>query len=163
MVGVGRPVAAGLGDADEAGAEGERGMAGEVGDGEHLVAEGRDEEEVDLRHDASHLESNHAAEAVGLNEVDCGEKAGLAEGVGPGVGDLGFECVDLMVEDDLFEGGSCFGEEDEGEIVVGPIGDGDFDWLHAEAGGGGEGDAIDGGGGGFLHPEREVADTEGLP
>ena len=89
--GVGGPVAAGLGDFDEAGAEGEGGVASEVGDGEHLVAEGGDEEEVDLIHDAGHLEGDHAAEAVGLDEVDCGEEAGLAEGVGPGVGDLGFE------------------------------------------------------------------------
>ena len=42
VVGVGGPVAAGLGDLDEAGAEGEGGVAGEVGDGEHLVAEGGD-------------------------------------------------------------------------------------------------------------------------
>ncbi len=95
LVGVGGPVAAGLGDFDEAGAEGEGGVAGEVGDGEHLVAEGGDEEEIDLVHDAGHLEGDHAAEAVGLDEVDGGEEAGLAEGVGPGVGDLGFECVDV--------------------------------------------------------------------
>ncbi len=36
--GVGCPVAAGLGDFDEAGTEGEGGLAGEVGDGEDLVA-----------------------------------------------------------------------------------------------------------------------------
>ena len=132
-------------------------MAGEVGDGEDLVAEGGDEEEIDLRHDAGHLEGYHAAEAVGLDEVDGGEETGLAEGVGPGVGDLGFELIDLMVEGDLFECGGGFGEEDEGEVVVGPVGDGYFDWLHAESGGGGEGGAVDGGGGGFLHPEREVA------
>src|ERR1700752_4533345 len=48
LCGVGGPVAAGLGDFDEAGAEGEGGVAGEVGDGAHLVAEGRDEEQVDF-------------------------------------------------------------------------------------------------------------------
>ena len=37
--GVGGPVAAGFGDFDESGAEGEGGVAGEVGEGEHLVAE----------------------------------------------------------------------------------------------------------------------------
>ena len=130
--GVWGPVAAGFGDFDESGAEGEGGVAGEVGDGEHLVAEGGDEEEIDLRHDAGHLLRDHAAEAVGLDEVDGGEEAGLAEGVGPGVGDLGFEGVDGMVEGDLFEGGGGFGEEDEVEVVVGPVGEGDFDGSHAE-------------------------------
>ena len=45
-------------------------------------------------------QGHHAAEAVGLDEVDRGEETGLAEGVGPGVGDLGFELIDLMVEGD---------------------------------------------------------------
>jgi len=97
LVWVGGPVAAGLGDFDEAGAQGERGVAGEVGDGEYLVAEGGDEEEVDFIHDACHLYRYHAAKAVGLHEVDRGEEAGLAEGVGPGVGDLGFKSVELMI------------------------------------------------------------------
>ena len=39
-----------------------------------------------------------AAEAVGLHEVYGGKEAGLAEGVGPGVGDLFFELVDFMAE-----------------------------------------------------------------
>ncbi len=49
MRGIGRPVTPRLGDLDEAGAQGERGVAGEVGDGEHLVAQGGDKQEVDLR------------------------------------------------------------------------------------------------------------------
>ena len=98
---------------------------------EDLVAEGGDEEEIDFGHDASHLEGDHAAEAIDLDEVDGGEEVGLAEGVGPGVGDLGFELVDLMVENDLLEGGGAFGEEDEVEVVVGPVGEGDFDGRHA--------------------------------
>src|SRR5882757_11099335 len=84
LCGVGCPVAASLGDFDEAGAEGEGGVTGEVGDGEDLVSEGGDEEEVDFVHDAGHLVGDHAAEAVGLDEVYSGEEAGLAEGVGPG-------------------------------------------------------------------------------
>src|ERR1700722_6889574 len=36
---IGGPVAAGFVDCDESGAQGERGMAGEVGDGEHLVTQ----------------------------------------------------------------------------------------------------------------------------
>src|ERR1017187_10705697 len=39
--GVGRPIAACLGHVDEARAEGERGMSGEVADGEHFVAQRR--------------------------------------------------------------------------------------------------------------------------
>ena len=131
VVGIGSPVAAGFGDFDEAAAEGERGVAGEVGQGEHLVAEGGDEEEIDLGHDASHLLRDHAAKAVGLHEVYGGEEAGLAEGVGPGVGDLGFEGVEGVVEGDVFERGGGFGEEDEVEVVVWPVGEGDFDGLHA--------------------------------
>ncbi len=127
-------------------------MAGVVGDVEDFVAKGWDEEEIDLVHDAGHLEGDHAAEAVGLDEVDGGEEVGLAEGVGPGVGDLGFELVDLVVEDDLLEGGGAFGEEDEVEVVVGPVGEGDFDGRHAEFGDGGEGGAVDVGGRGFFHP-----------
>jgi hypothetical protein len=154
---VGCPVAAGFGDFDETGAEGEGGVAGEVGDGEDLVAEGGDEEEIDFIHDAGHLDGDHTAETVSLNVVDCGEEAGLAEGVGPGVGDLGFELVELVIEGDLLEGGGRFGEEDEVEVVVRPVGEGDFDGRHAEGGNGGQGGAVYVGGGGFFHPLGEVA------
>ena len=65
-----------------------------------------------------------------------------------------------VVEGDLFEGGGGFGEEDEVEVVVGPVGEGDFDGRHAEFGDGGEGGAVDVGGGGFFHPGGEVADFE---
>ena len=66
--------------------------------------------------------------------------------------------VDGVVEGDLFEGGGGFGEEDEVEVVVGPVGEGDFDRCHAEFGDGGESGAVDVGGGGFFHPGGEVAD-----
>jgi hypothetical protein len=160
FAGVGRPVAAGFGDFNEAGSKSEGGVAGEVGDGEDFVAQGWDEEKVDLIHDARHFEGDHAAEAVGLHEVDGGEEAGLTEGVGPRVGDLGFEHVELMVEGDLFEGCGGFGEEDEVKIVVGPVGESDFDWGHSYGLDGGQGGAIDVGGRGFFHPLREVADSE---
>ena len=119
---IGGPVAAGFGNLDEAGPESERRMAGEIGNSEHFVAETGDEEEIDFGKEVSHFFSNFAAESVGLDEVDGREKAGLAEGVGPSVRDLGFEGVDGMVEGDLFEGGGGFGEEDELEGVVGPVG-----------------------------------------
>ncbi len=60
-----------------------------------------------------------------------------------------------MVEGDLFEGGGGFGEEDEVEVVVGPVGESDFDRCHAEQGNGGEGSAIDVCGWSFFHPLRE--------
>ena len=94
-VGVGRPVAAGFGDFDESGAQGERGMAGEVGDGEHFVAQRGDQQQIDFGKDARHFVGDHAAEAVGLDEIHGGEEAGLAEDVGPGIGDLDFELVEL--------------------------------------------------------------------
>ena len=58
-----------------------------------------------------------------LRRCDGREEMGLAEGVGPGVGDLRFELVDGVVEGDLFEGGGGFGEEDEVEVIVGPVGE----------------------------------------
>ncbi len=67
-----------------------------------------------------------------------------------------------MVEGDLFEGGGCFGEEDEVEVVVGPVWERDFDRGHAEFGDGREGGAVDVGGGRFFHPRGEVADFEGI-
>ena len=137
-------------------------MAREIGDGEHFVAEAGDEEEFDFGEETSHFFGNLAAEAVGLDEVDSGEKAGLPEGVGPGVGDLGFELVDGVIEGDLFEGGGSFGEEDELERVVGPIGEGDFRREHAQFFHGVEGGAVDVRGGIFLHPAGKVADAEAL-
>jgi collagen type III alpha len=157
---VGSPVAAGFGDVDESGAEGEGGVAGEVGDGEHLVTEGGDEEEIDLGEEAGHFGGDLAAEAIGLDHVDGGEEAGLAEGVRPGVGDLSAELVDLVVEGDVFKGGGGFGEEDDVEGVEGPVGERDFDGDEAEIGEGGEGGAVDVGGGVLFHPPGEVADAE---
>ena len=83
-------------DLDEAGAQRERRMAGEVGDGEHLVAQRRHEQQVDLGEDARHLQCDLAAQAVGLHEVDGGEEARLAEQVGPRVGDLHLQLVDAV-------------------------------------------------------------------
>ena len=57
-----------------------------------------------------------------------------------------------MLEGDLFKGGGGFGEEDEVELIVGPVGQWRFDGLHAQARGRGDGGAIHVSGGGFLHP-----------
>src|ERR1700760_4987906 len=51
---IGSPVAACLCDFNEAGSQSQRGMAGEVGDGEHLVAERGNQQQIDLLHDARH-------------------------------------------------------------------------------------------------------------
>ena len=97
-------------------------MSGEVGEGEHFVAQGGHEEEVNgraaggLRGDeAGHLEGDSAAKAVGLNEVDGGEVAGLAEGVGPGVGQPGMvrSAIDARRAVRSSKAGGGFGEEDE--------------------------------------------------
>ena len=65
-----------------------------------------------------------------------------------------------MIEDDLLEGGGAFGEEDDVEGVVGPVGERDFDRSHAEFGDCGESCAVDVSGGRLFHPFWEVADAE---
>jgi hypothetical protein len=45
---IGSPVAAGLGDFDKTCAEGERRLAGEIGDGEHFIAKGWYQQQVNL-------------------------------------------------------------------------------------------------------------------
>ncbi len=100
---VGGPVAAGFGDFDEAGSVGERRVADEVRNIEHFVAKGGDEQEIDLFEDAGHLERNLTAKAVGLDIVHGGEKTGLTEDGGPGVGRLDFELVEAAGEGQVFE------------------------------------------------------------
>ena len=57
-------------------------------EGEHFVAQRRDEQQIHLRKDAGHFLSHAASKTVGLDEVDSGKEAGLAEKVGPRVGNL---------------------------------------------------------------------------
>ena len=59
---VGRPVAAGLADLDEAGSDDERGVSGEIRDRENLVAQRGDEQDVGLL-EVAHLrvEAEHDA------------------------------------------------------------------------------------------------------
>jgi len=93
--GVGGPIGAGFSDFDETGAHGERGLAGEIGDGEHFVAERWDEEQVDFGKNAGHFFGDSAAQAIGLNEIHGGQETRLAEEVWPGVVGLDFELVGL--------------------------------------------------------------------
>jgi len=75
------------------GAHGERGLAGEIGDGEHFVAERWDEEQVDFGKNAGHFFGDSAAQAIGLNEIHGGQETRLAEEVWPGVVGLDLELV----------------------------------------------------------------------
>src|SRR5215469_4574019 len=68
----------------------------------------------------------------------------------------------MVVEGDLLEGGGGLGEEDDVEGIIGPVGEIDFYGCHAEFGDGVEGGSVDIGGGGFLHPLGEVADSEAI-
>src|SRR3954454_17295256 len=67
--GVWSPVAASLRHLHEAGAQHQRGMAGEVGDGENLIAKRRDKQHIHLGEDSGHFLRYLAAEAIGLDEV----------------------------------------------------------------------------------------------
>ena len=63
-----------------------------------------------MREDARHLIGDAAAESIGLHEIDGGEKTRLAEKIGPRVGNLSFQLVDLMIQRDVFECGGGFRE-----------------------------------------------------
>src|ERR1019366_7328994 len=87
------------------GGRGERGVAGEVRDREDLVAERRDEEEVDRREDPRHLLPPLAPQPVGLHVVDRREKPRLPERVRPGVRHLHPELVETAGKRQLLECG----------------------------------------------------------
>ena len=69
VVWIRRPVAAGF-LLHETGAQGKRRMAGEVGDGQHLVAQRGHQQEVHLRKQFLHFLRDFAAHPVGLHEVN---------------------------------------------------------------------------------------------
>jgi hypothetical protein len=49
----------------------ERGMSGEIGDGEHFVAQRGNQQQIDLRErSAFHFERNFTAKTVGLHKVN---------------------------------------------------------------------------------------------
>ena len=83
MSGIGSPVTARLCDLHEAGTEGERRVAGEVGEGQYLISQGWDEKQINLRKDAGHFECDLATETISLDKIDGGKKARLTECVGP--------------------------------------------------------------------------------
>src|SRR5690242_1594765 len=159
---VGRPVGARFRDFDKTSAKRERRVAGVVANGEHFVAERRDEKQVHVRENPRHLLADFAAEAVGLNEINGRKKPSLAEKIRPGVVRLHFELIDAVGKRELLEGGGALGEEVEIERAIGPIGQKDFDGAHAELFDGFEGGAVDVGGGRLLHPRGEIADAKAL-
>jgi len=109
-------------------------VAGIVGDDQHFVAKRWNEKNVDLGEHAGHFLADHAAETIGLHKIHGGEETCLAEEIGPGVVGLHFELIDCVIESDLFEGSGTFGEENKIEGVIGPVGERDFNRLHAEFG-----------------------------
>src|SRR5216683_181295 len=159
---IGSPVRAGLGDLDEAGSQSERRMAGVIADGEHLVAQRGDEQQIHLREETGHFFGDFAAEAVGLDEVDGGEETRLTEKIGPGVWGLHFELVDAVAEGEFLESGGAFGEENQVERVVRPIGKRSFDRNEAELWKNGQRGAVYFGGRSLTHPRGEIADAKAL-
>ncbi len=96
-------------------------MPGEIGDGEHFIAQGRNKKQINLREDAGHFFGHFASKAVGLYEINGGKETSLPEEVGPGVMRLDFELIDAVREREFFESGSAFREKNEIERVVGPV------------------------------------------
>src|SRR6266849_7825323 len=94
MARVRSPIAARLGNLHETCTQRQRGVAGEVRKRQHFVAQGRNQQQINLVKHASHFLRNLAAEAVSLHEVDGREKARLAKNIGPGIGYLRLELVD---------------------------------------------------------------------
>ncbi len=84
----------------------------------------------------------------------------MAEKIWPRIRHLGFEFAQAAFERELFECGSAFGKKDELQRIVGPIGERNFNRRHAEFFYGFQSDAINVGGGRFLHPLREIADAQ---
>src|SRR5216684_9048429 len=159
---IGSPVRAGLGDLDEASSKRERRMAGIIADGEHFVAQRGNEQQIHLRKEAGHFFGDFAAEAVGLDKINGGEETRLTEKIGPGVGGLHFELVDAVAEGEFLESGGAFGEENQVERVVRPIGKRSFDRNEAELWKNGQRGAVYFGGRSLTHPRGEIADAKAL-
>jgi len=89
----------------------QRRVTGEVGQGQHLVraAKERAADRPGLKMRAISL-ATLRRKAIGLNEVDGGEEARLAKSIGPGIGDLRAQLIELVVEGDLLESSGGFGE-----------------------------------------------------
>ena len=111
MLRIGRPVGTCLGDFDKTGSHGERWVASIVADGEHFVAERRNQEEIHIGKNARHFLADFSAEAIVLHEIDGGKKTGLAEEIGPRIVRLHFEPIDGVRDRELFKLGSTFGEK----------------------------------------------------
>ena len=67
-----------------------------------------------------------------------------------------------MTEREFLESGGAFGEENQVERVVRPVGKSNLDGNEAELGKSVQSGAVDGGGGIFLHPRGEIADAQTL-
>jgi hypothetical protein len=75
---------------------------------------------------------------------------------------LDFELVDAVAESEFFEGRGAFGEQNQVEGIIGPVGKRDFDGKEAEFWESGERGAVYICGRRLLHPGRKVAHTQAL-
>ena len=137
-------------------------MAGVVGDGEHLVAQRRHQQQIDLGKHARHFLGHFAAQAIGLNEIHRRQEARFAEQVRPSIGNLYLELIGAPVEHDLLECRCAFREQNHIERLVGPVRQRDRGRDHAEFSGRLQCGAVDIGGRVFLHPCRHIADLQTL-
>src|SRR5689334_15427512 len=67
------------------------GWPGEVGDDQHLVAQRRHQQQVDVRKQTRHLLGDLVAEAIRLHKIDGRQETRLAKNVWPRIGDLHLE------------------------------------------------------------------------
>jgi hypothetical protein len=75
-----RTVTARLGDFHKTGAQSERRMVGEVGNGEYFVPQRRDEQQIHVGKDTRHFLGHAAAKAAGVNEVNRNRPFRVLEG-----------------------------------------------------------------------------------
>src|SRR5439155_27139845 len=97
--------------------------------------------------------------AVGLDEIQSGAEARVAEKVGPGVRGLHFKLVESVAEGEFLESGGAFGEQNQVERVVPPIGKLYLDGNQAELWKGVQRGAVHIGGGVLFHPSGEIANA----
>src|SRR6185312_10224337 len=104
------PVTARLRYLNKSCAQCERKLAGEVSDGQHLVAERWHQQQVHVFENARHLFCHFTPQAVALHKINRREKSRLTENVGPCVRHLHFELVYLMAQTELFKRSRSFGK-----------------------------------------------------
>ena len=120
---------------DEAGAQGERRMAGEVGDRQHLVAQRRHQQQVDLRRrPAPSPAPPCGAGGRPARRSTADRKRDWRNSVRPRVGHLHLQLIEAGRSSVSSSNAAArLGEQDEVQRVVRPVGQRDFDRHHARA------------------------------